>query len=90
MREVFLPILWFGVTADLTDNLLSWIHFTLVGPYVGSACFFAAFAASMISLAISGVKYSKARKQQNKTDEEPSEDQIKSDDASAEAASTET
>ena len=73
VREVYLPMLWFGVSADLTDNLLFWIHFTLIGPYIGSASFFVAFVVCLVFVARSGVKYSAARKNENKTDDGPPE-----------------
>lgn len=73
VSQVYMPVMWFGVNADLTDKLLGWIHFTLIGPYIGSFCFFLFFVASMVVVAKSGVKYSKRERIQPKNQETEAE-----------------
>jgi uncharacterized membrane protein len=64
-----MPVIWFGVSADLSDHLLGLIHFTLIGPYIGSFCFFLLFVVSMVVVAKSGIKYSKMNKNKHKKTE---------------------
>ena len=59
--EVYLPVMWFGVSADLSDKLLSMIHFTMIGPWIGSFCFFLMFVTCMVVVARSAIKYSKMK-----------------------------
>ena len=59
--EVYLPVMWFGVSADLSDKLLSMIHFTMIGPWIGSFCFFLMFVTCMVVVARSVIKYSKMK-----------------------------
>ena len=68
VREVYMPVIWFDVSADLSDHLLGLIHFTLIGPYIGSFCFFLLFVGSMVVVAKSGVKYAKMKKERPKTE----------------------
>lgn len=75
LREVYMPVIWFGVRANLSDKLLGWIHFSLIGPYIGSFCFFLAFVTCMVVVARSGMKYAKMKKDtptniEGKVDEE--------------------
>ncbi|KAK4016392.1 protein croquemort [Daphnia magna] len=77
VRQVYMPVMWFGVSADLTDSLLGWIHFTLIGPYIGSFCFFLLFVASMVVVAKSGIKYAKMKRIQPKNEVTITEDSDK-------------
>ncbi|XP_046460868.1 protein croquemort-like isoform X1 [Daphnia pulex] len=63
VREVYMPVIWFGVEADLSDKLLGLIHFMLIGPYIGCFFFFLMFVTCIIVVAKSAVKYSKMRKE---------------------------
>jgi hypothetical protein len=63
VREVYMPIIWFGVEADLSDKLLGLIKFMLIGPYIGCFFFFLMFVTCLIVLAKSAIKYSKMRKE---------------------------
>jgi hypothetical protein len=58
-----MPVIWFGVEADLSDKLLGLIHFMLIGPYIGCFFFFLMFVTCMVVVAKSAVKYSKMRKE---------------------------
>ena len=51
-----MPVIWFEVTADLSDKLLGLVHFTLIGPYIGSACFFLMFCVNLGIVAYIGIK----------------------------------
>jgi scavenger receptor class B protein 1 len=80
VREVYMPVIWFGVSADLSDHLLGLIHFTLIGPYIGSFCFFLLFGGCMVLVAKSGIKYAKMNRKQPKTEATAEEDKSERND----------
>lgn len=85
-----MPVIWFGVVADLDDKLLGWIHFTLLGPYIGSFCFFLAFITCIVVVAKSGMKYAKKTKEHavpHMDEVSSNRNSIKKDPESAEVAS---
>lgn len=63
LTEVYVPVMWFEVTADLSPKLLKAIKFTLQGPLLGSICFFVAFFGCMVSVGVSAVIFVRRRKQ---------------------------
>ncbi|XP_046440318.1 protein peste-like [Daphnia pulex] len=80
VREVYMPVIWFGVSADLSDHLLGLIHFTLIGPYIGSFCFFLLFGGCMVLVAKSGIKYAKMNRKQPKTEATAEQDKSEHND----------
>ena len=63
VREVYMPVIWFSVEADLSDKLLGLIKLMLIGPYIGCFFFFLVFVTCMIIFTKSARKYSKKRKE---------------------------
>ena len=63
VREVYMPVIWFSVEADLSDKLLGLIKLMLIGPYIGCFFFFLVFVTCMIIFTKSAMKYSKKRKE---------------------------
>ncbi len=61
INEVYVPVIWFSVTADLSDRLLGLVKFSLIGPYIGSASFFLMFCSCLGIVAYIGIKYVKEK-----------------------------
>lgn len=61
VNRMFLPLVWFEISADLTPDLGFWINFANQLPMYGTATFFAIFCLSLVGVAVSGVFLVKRR-----------------------------
>ncbi len=84
VMEVYLPVMWFGVTADLDDKLLGMIRFTMIGPWIGSFCFFLMFATGIAMVARSAIKYSKMKSKSSNNEQRRDEETAQGKDTPSE------
>lgn len=61
VERIFLPLVWFEVSADVTPDLGWWINLAIRVPVFGTATFFALFCFSLVAVAVSGVFLVKRR-----------------------------
>lgn len=60
-KRTYVPLVWFEISADLTDDLSWWINLASHMPVIGTASLFGIFCASLVAMAISGVIVIKRR-----------------------------
>lgn len=74
INEVYVPVMWFEVTAEASPAILKALKFTLQGPILGSILFSVAFCSFLVATAISAVIYvrrknSRAKNMMNSNDQ---------------------
>lgn len=55
VERAFIPVIWFEISADVTQDLGWWINLALKVPVIGTASFFALFCLSLVGVTISGI-----------------------------------
>lgn len=61
VKRAYVPLVWFEVAVDLTDDLGWWVNLALDVPVIGTASFFALFCISVLTVTVSGVVLLKRR-----------------------------
>ncbi len=61
LNRMFLPLIWFELSADLTPDLGFWVNLANRVPVFGTAAFFGVLCLSLVAVAVSGVFLVKRR-----------------------------